>query len=160
MFNVLCDKALENGGALKTHVTCLLDEFANQKIPNFQHLILITDKTINNPISASDTFNDIRSQRTNGITKAVNDLCQRGKAFILKTAFPDLFPDLFNRIHLRCVGRNVKQYNVNRYLERFGFMPGSAIAAQQNHLFRILLGKLLEKDIHAHCVAIRQDQEA
>ncbi len=30
MFNTLCDKALENGGALKTHVTCLLDEFANQ----------------------------------------------------------------------------------------------------------------------------------
>ena len=41
MFNVLCDKALENGGALKTQVTCLLDEFANQKIPNFQHLISV-----------------------------------------------------------------------------------------------------------------------
>ena len=41
MFNVLCDKALENGGALKNHVTCLLDEFANQKIPNFQHLISV-----------------------------------------------------------------------------------------------------------------------
>ena len=41
MFNVLCDKALENGGALKQHVTCLLDEFANQKIPNFQHLISV-----------------------------------------------------------------------------------------------------------------------
>ena len=41
MFNVLCDKALENGGALKTHVTCLLDEFANQKIPNFEHLISV-----------------------------------------------------------------------------------------------------------------------
>ena len=41
MFNVLCDEALKNGGALKTHVTCLLDEFANQKIPNFQHLISV-----------------------------------------------------------------------------------------------------------------------
>ena len=41
MFNVLCDKALENGGRLKHHVTCLLDEFANQKIPNFQHLISV-----------------------------------------------------------------------------------------------------------------------
>jgi type IV secretion system protein VirD4 len=40
-FNVLCDKALENGGALKTHVTCLFDEFANQKIPNFEHLISV-----------------------------------------------------------------------------------------------------------------------
>ena len=41
MFNVLCDRALENGGALPHHVTCLLDEFANQKIPNFQHLISV-----------------------------------------------------------------------------------------------------------------------
>ena len=41
MFNVLCDKALDNGGALKVHVTCLLDEFANQKIPNFEHLISV-----------------------------------------------------------------------------------------------------------------------
>lgn len=41
MFNVLCDRALENGGALKNHVTCLLDEFANQKIPNFEHLISV-----------------------------------------------------------------------------------------------------------------------
>lgn len=41
MFNVLCDKALEYGGRLPVHVTCLLDEFANQKIPNFQHLISV-----------------------------------------------------------------------------------------------------------------------
>lgn len=41
MFNVLCDRALQNGGALKNHVTCLLDEFANQKISNFQHLISV-----------------------------------------------------------------------------------------------------------------------
>ena len=41
MFNVLCDRALQNGGALKRHVTCLLDEFANQKIPNFEHLISV-----------------------------------------------------------------------------------------------------------------------
>lgn len=41
MFNTLCDRALENGGALKTHVTCLFDEFANQKIPNFEHLISV-----------------------------------------------------------------------------------------------------------------------
>lgn len=41
MFNVLCDKALKNGGHLKHHVTCLFDEFANQKIPNFEHLISV-----------------------------------------------------------------------------------------------------------------------
>lgn len=41
MFNTLCDKALECGGSLKKHVTCLFDEFSNQKIPNFEHLISV-----------------------------------------------------------------------------------------------------------------------
>lgn len=41
MFNVLCDEALRCGGALPVHVTCLLDEFANQKIPNFQHIVSV-----------------------------------------------------------------------------------------------------------------------
>lgn len=40
-FNVLCEEALRCGGALPVHVTCLLDEFANQKIPNFQHIISV-----------------------------------------------------------------------------------------------------------------------
>ncbi len=41
MFNVLCDRALEYGGRLPVRVTCLLDEFANQKIPDFQNLISV-----------------------------------------------------------------------------------------------------------------------
>ena len=41
MFNVLCEEALRCGGTLPVHVTCLLDEFANQKIPNFQHIISV-----------------------------------------------------------------------------------------------------------------------
>jgi len=41
MFNTLCDKAGESeGGRLKVHVRCILDEFANVgKIPNFEQLI-------------------------------------------------------------------------------------------------------------------------
>lgn len=42
MFHTLCDVALEkHQGSLPIHVTCLLDEFANQVIPNFQHLISV-----------------------------------------------------------------------------------------------------------------------
>ena len=41
LFNTLCDKALSYGGRLPVHVTCLLDEFANQKIPNFERLISV-----------------------------------------------------------------------------------------------------------------------
>ena len=73
MFNVLCDRALQNGGALKTHVTCLLDEFANQKIPNFQHLIsVIRSREISETLGKEtiDLYNtsDTRgSQRSMGV---------------------------------------------------------------------------------------------
>ena len=41
LFNALCDKAAKcEGGRLKVHVRCILDEFANLgKIPNFEQLI-------------------------------------------------------------------------------------------------------------------------
>ena len=42
MFNVLCDRALKvYHGQLPVHVTCLFDEFANQKIPNWEHLVSV-----------------------------------------------------------------------------------------------------------------------
>lgn len=41
-FNVLCDRALKvYHGRLPIHVTCLFDEFANQKIPNWEHLVSV-----------------------------------------------------------------------------------------------------------------------
>ena len=42
MFNILCTKADdEYGGRLPIHVRCLLDEFANIKIPDMQRLIAV-----------------------------------------------------------------------------------------------------------------------
>ena len=42
MFNVLCDRALKvYHGRRPIHVTCLFDEFANQKIPNWEHLVSV-----------------------------------------------------------------------------------------------------------------------
>ncbi len=38
-------------------------------------------------------------------------------------------------------------------------MPSSAITAQQDHVLRILFGKLFEKHIHTYRVAIRQNQK-
>lgn len=41
-FNVLCERALKvYNGRLPVHVTCLFDEFANQKIPHWEHLISV-----------------------------------------------------------------------------------------------------------------------
>ena len=42
LFNILCTKADdEYGGRLPVHVRCLLDEFANIKIPDMQRLIAV-----------------------------------------------------------------------------------------------------------------------
>lgn len=42
MFNVLYNRALTvYHGRLPVHVTCLFDEFANQKIPNWEHLVSV-----------------------------------------------------------------------------------------------------------------------
>ena len=42
LFNVLCTKADDvYGGRLPVHVRCLLDEFANIKIPDMQRLIAV-----------------------------------------------------------------------------------------------------------------------
>ena len=42
MFNTLCTKADDiYGGRLPIHVRCLLDEFANVKIPDMQRLISV-----------------------------------------------------------------------------------------------------------------------
>lgn len=42
MFNVLCNRALTvYHGRLPVHVTCLFDEFANPKIPNWEHLVRV-----------------------------------------------------------------------------------------------------------------------
>lgn len=42
MFNVLCNRALTvYHGRLPVHVTCLFDEFANPKIPNWEHLVSV-----------------------------------------------------------------------------------------------------------------------
>ena len=85
---------------------------------------------------------------------------QGGKDLVTKAKFADFFPDLLDWIHLRCVWWDVKEYDIFRYFQSFGFMPRSAIAAKQNDIIRILLRQVLEKKIHTHCVALRHDKKA
>lgn len=68
MFNVLCDRALQNGGALKQHVTCLLDEFANQKIRFLYKGIIIK------PNKTEPTY-----------TKTSLFLCEKRRFFMART---------------------------------------------------------------------------
>ena len=84
--------------------------------------------------------NDIWGKRADGITKAVNDRIKRVKDFVTKAALSKFLPNLFNRIHFRRIGRNKKQANIFWTTERFGLMPGSAIAAKEDPVVRILVG--------------------
>lgn len=85
---------------------------------------------------------------------------QGRKDLVTKTKFADFFPDLLDWIHLRCVWRDVKEYDIFRYFQSLGFMPRSAIATKQNDIVGILLRQVLEEKIHTHCVALWHDQKA
>ena len=84
-------------------------------------------------------MNDLGGQCTDGIAKAINNLFQRCKYLITEAHLTKLFPYLLNRVHFRRVWWNEKQLYVFRYAKRSGFVPCRSVAAQENHVIRILL---------------------
>ena len=100
-----------------------------------------------------------RRQRADSITKAAGNFFQRSKNFIVKTTQTDLFPDLFNRVHLWRIRRNMQKVNVGWDGQPFRSVPRGSIAAQDNPIFFIVPGKLFQKQVHTGCITIRQDQE-
>ena len=83
--------------------------------------------------------NGIGRKRADGITETVHHLIERIKDFVTEPAFAKFLPDLFHRIHFRRIGGNQEQTNVIRNAERFGLMPGSAIAAKKDDVVRKLV---------------------
>ena len=90
-------------------------------------------------------MNKRRGERRDGIAKTVHHFLERRKCFVEKAAQTDSLPDLFNRIHLRGVGRKVKKVNVGRNRQSFGFVPGSAVAAKDDLIVRKRPGQFLQK---------------
>ena len=74
-----------------------------------------------------------------GITEAIDHLVEGVKDFVTEAAFAKFLPDLFHRIHFGRIGGNQEQTNVIRNAERFGLMPGSAIAAKKDDVVRKLV---------------------
>ena len=70
-----------------------------------------------------------------------------------------MLPYLFDRIHFRGVGWNGKQLYILRQDDRIGPVPGSSVTNKQNGIFRIPFRQVVEEDVHALCVAIRQYQK-
>ena len=57
-------------------------------------------------------MNCLGSKVANDITQAINNLFQCGKDFIPKPHLAKFFPDLLNWIHLWCIWRNEKEFNI------------------------------------------------
>ena len=77
-------------------------------------LILITDKNIKNPRSASNVRDTVTREGANGITETQNNLIQGRKGLVFEAKFPDLFPNLLNGIHFRRIRRDKEQVDVIR----------------------------------------------
>ena len=98
-------------------------------------------------------------QGTDGVTQTVNHPLQGGKDFVSEATLPNFLPNLFYRIHFRCVRRNVKQNNIVRQLQNGGSVPCRTITAKQNNIISVFFRQLLQKDIHADSIAIGQDEK-
>ena len=112
-----------------------------------------------NPLSASDALNDAGRQIFNHVTQTINHVIQSMKDFISETAFADLLPNLFDRVHFRGVRRNKDQCDAFRNLQFVCLMPHCSVAYQQDLIIRIRLGQFREKHIHTICIAVGKHQE-
>ena len=69
-------------------------------------MILIFDKNIAYPIAFSNADNLLFSKVVDGLAQTINHLFQRSKDLVTKPSCPKFFPNLFNGIHLRRIGRD------------------------------------------------------
>ena len=104
-------------------------------------LILITNKNIQNPSSRSNARDKLRKKGANGKAETIHNLIQGRKDLISKAQFSDFFPNLFDGIHFRGVGRNVKKDNIFWDVQHFRFVPGSTITTKQNDIVRESVGQ-------------------
>ena len=63
-------------------------------------------------MSRRDAGNSLVGQGANRIAQTVNNLFQGSEYFVMESALSDFFPDLFNRIHFRCIWWDIKKNNV------------------------------------------------
>ena len=71
-----------------------------------KYVILIFDKNIAYPIAFSNADNLLFSKVVDGLAQTINHLFQRSKDLVTKPSCPKFFPNLFNGIHLRRIGRD------------------------------------------------------
>ena len=97
---------------------------------------------------------------TNRIAEAENNLIQGSKGLIFEAKFPDLFPNLLNRIHFRGIGRDKEEADVIRDNQSLGFVPSRPITAEQDQVILVLFRQRLQKNVGADGIAVWQHQKA
>lgn len=74
----------------------------------------------------------IGSKITNSIAKTINDFVEGVKNLVVMTSSPQLFPNLLDGIHFRCIGWYKYNLNIGKCLGYAGFMPRRSIANKHN----------------------------
>lgn len=95
------------------------------------------------------------SERVDCIAKTVSDFIERSKTFVAEAEAADEGPDLLDGIHLRGVGRDVKDLDITRQLHNLFFVPHSAVTNKQDQIIRICLGQFFKKQVHTVSVTAR-----
>ena len=77
---------------------------------------------------------------------------------VMEKFFPQFIPDVFDGVQLGCVGRQAHQPHVSGNPQCTAGMPASTIHDHDNALLRMSLCHLIEKQLHARRVDLRQNQ--
>ena len=99
-------------------------------------------------------------EEANRIAETQNNLSQRSKCLVFDFKFPDLFPQLLNRIYFRRIGRDKEEADIIRDTQSLRFMPSRAITAEQNQVILVLFGQHLQKSVGADGIVVWQHQKA
>ena len=75
---------------------------------------------------------------------------------IVEILFPKIVPEVFLRIQFGEVRREEQQAKIVREMEVLGFVPAGAIEDHDDIVVRVATGNLVEEDLHALGIDVRQ----
>jgi hypothetical protein len=77
---------------------------------------------------------------------------------VVEEFLTQLVPKVFYRVEFWRVGRQGQQPNIVRHLQGLACVPACTVQYHDNFLVRMTRGDFLQKDLHAVCIDVRQDQ--
>lgn len=77
---------------------------------------------------------------------------------IVERLFAQVIPEVLDRIQFGRIGRQFEQAQIGRGCERTALMPTRAVKDHDDPVVRMSLGDLVEEDLHALAIDLRQNQ--